>query len=125
MDRVDLLVIGPHPDDLEIGLGGSIARHVAMGLQVGLCDLTAGEMGSNGTVEQRIAESEDARRVLGAAWRENLRLPDREIGKHPDHLKRVASFVRRHRPRDPCGFDTGEWPGRRVAGDGGCGRASR
>src|SRR6185295_11574370 len=96
---VDLLVFGPHPDDLEIGLGGTIARHAALGFEVGLCDLTAGEMGSNGTVEQRLAESEAARGVLGAAWRENLLLPDREIGKHADHLITVASFIRRHRPR--------------------------
>ncbi len=92
-------MFGPHPDDLEIGLGGTIARHAAMGSSVGLCDMTAGEMGSNGTVDQRLAEAEAARAVLGAAWRENLRLPDREIGKHGDHLAAVASFVRRHRPR--------------------------
>jgi bacillithiol biosynthesis deacetylase BshB1 len=96
---VDLLVFGPHPDDLEIGLGGTIARHVALGSSVGLCDLTAGEMGSNGTVDERLAEADAARRVLGAAWRENLRLPDREIGKHPDHMAAVAAFVRRHKPR--------------------------
>ena len=96
---VDLLVFGPHPDDLEIGLGGTIARHVAQGSTVGLCDMTAGEMGSNGTVEERLAEAEAARVVLGAAWRENLRLPDRHIGKSPDHLVSVASFIRRHRPR--------------------------
>jgi len=96
---VDLLVFGPHPDDLEIGLGGTIARHVDLGSTVGLCDMTAGEMGSNGTVEQRLAEAEAARAVLGAAWRENLRLPDRHIGKSPDHLATVTAFVRRHRPR--------------------------
>ena len=96
---VDLLVFGPHPDDLEIGLGGTIARHVAGGSTVGLCDMTAGEMGSNGTVEQRIVEAEAARVVLGAAWRENLRLPDRQIGKSPEHLATVAAFIRRHRPR--------------------------
>ena len=96
---VDLLVFGPHPDDLEIGAGGTIARHVANGATVGLCDMTAGEMGSNGTVEQRLAEAEAARGVLGAAWRENLRLPDRGISSSPDQLKTVASFVRRHRPR--------------------------
>ncbi len=96
---VDLLVFGPHPDDLEIGLGGTIARHVAQGSIVGLCDMTAGEMGSNGTVEQRLAEAEAARVVLGAAWRENLRLPDRQIGKSPDHLATLAAFIRRHRPR--------------------------
>jgi len=96
---VDLLVFGPHPDDLEIGLGGTIARHVASGSSVGLCDLTAGEMGSNGTVEQRLAEAEAARKVLGASWRENLRLPDRQITSSPDHLTTVAAFIRRHRPR--------------------------
>jgi len=96
---VDLLVFGPHPDDLEIGLGGSIARHAALGFGVGLCDLTAGEMGSNGTVEERLEESQAARKVLGAEWRENLRWPDRRIGKDPAHLEQAVAFVRRHRPR--------------------------
>jgi N-acetylglucosamine malate deacetylase 1 len=96
---VDLLVFGPHPDDLEIGLGGTIARHVALGLTVGLCDLTAGEMGSNGSVDDRLAEAEAARKALGAAWRENLRWPDRRIGKDPAHLEQAVAFIRRHRPR--------------------------
>jgi N-acetylglucosamine malate deacetylase 1 len=96
---LDLLVFGPHPDDLEIGLGGTIARHVALGHQVGLCDLTAGEMGSNGTVEERLAESEAARAVLGAAWRDNLRWPDRRIGSDPSHLAQAVAFIRRHQPR--------------------------
>ena len=96
---VDLLVFGPHPDDLEIGVGGIVARHAALGFSVGLCDLTAGEMGSNGTVEERLKESEAAREVLGAAWRENLRWPDRQIGKDPAHLDDAVRLIRRHRPR--------------------------
>ena len=96
---VDLLVFGPHPDDLEIGLGGTIALHAARGLRVGLCDLTAGEMGSNGTVDERLAEAEAARLVLGATWRENLRWPDREVGKHPEHLAQAVAFIRCHQPR--------------------------
>jgi bacillithiol biosynthesis deacetylase BshB1 len=96
---LDLLVFGPHPDDVEIGLGGVIARHAALGLRVGLCDLTAGEMGSNGTVEERLAEAESARRVLGAEWRENLRWPDRQIGKDPSHLDQAVAFIRAHQPR--------------------------
>jgi bacillithiol biosynthesis deacetylase BshB1 len=96
---VDLLAFGPHPDDLEIGLGGTIAQHAALGLKVALCDLTAGEMGSNGTVESRLAESENARAVLGAVWRENLRWPDRRIGKDANHLEEAVAFIRRHRPR--------------------------
>jgi bacillithiol biosynthesis deacetylase BshB1 len=97
--NTDLLVFGPHPDDLEIGLGGTIARHVSMGMRVGLCDLTAGEMGSNGTVDERLAEAEAARIALGAAWRENLHWPDRRVGKDPAHLEHAVAFIRRHRPR--------------------------
>jgi N-acetylglucosamine malate deacetylase 1 len=96
---LDLLVFGPHPDDLEIGVGGTIARHTSMGLRVGLCDLTAGEMGSNGTPAERLQEAEAARDVLGAAWRENLRWPDRRIGKDPAHLEHAVRFIRRHQPR--------------------------
>src|SRR5688572_21043675 len=96
---VDLLAFGPHPDDLEIGLGGTVARHAALGLHVGLCDLTSGEMGTNGTPEERLAEAEAARQVLGAAWRENLRLPDRRIGRDAAHLEQAVAFIRRHRPR--------------------------
>ncbi len=96
---LDLLVFGPHPDDIEIGLGATIARHTASGFTVGLCDLTAGEMGSNGTIEQRLAEGDAARTVLGAAWRENLRWPDRQIGGDKVHLEQAVTFVRRHRPR--------------------------
>jgi bacillithiol biosynthesis deacetylase BshB1 len=94
----DLLVFGPHPDDLEIGLGGTIARHAADGARVGLCDLTAGELGSNGSVDERLGEAEAARVVLGAAWRHNLQWPDRGIGRDPSHLDQAVAFIRRHRP---------------------------
>jgi bacillithiol biosynthesis deacetylase BshB1 len=96
---VDLLVVGPHPDDIEIGLGGTVARHVALGFSVGLCDLTQGEMASNGTVEERAREADAAAKLLGTAWRENLRWPDRRIGKDPAHVEEAVAFIRRHRPR--------------------------
>src|SRR5215212_696323 len=99
MEQLDLLVFGPHPDDLEIGAGGTVAKHAALGLRVGLCDLTAGEMGSNGTVEQRLAEAEEARRVLGALWRVNLRWPDRAIGTAPEHGVAATELVRMVRPK--------------------------
>src|SRR6266700_2894578 len=73
---IDLLVFGPHPDDLEIGLGGTIARHTAEGRSVGLIDLTAAELSSNGTPAERQTEAAAAARVLGASFRENLGWPD-------------------------------------------------
>jgi bacillithiol biosynthesis deacetylase BshB1 len=96
---LDLLVFGPHPDDAEIGMGGTIAREVLLGRRVALCDLTAGEMGSNGTPAERLAEAEAAREMLGALWRENLRWTDRRIGKDPAHVEDATAFIRRHRPR--------------------------
>ena len=96
---VDLLAFGPHPDDLEIGLGGTLAKHAASGHSVGLCDLTRGEMSTNGTPEERVKEAEEARKILGAAWRENLALPDRGIGASPSHLRKVVELIRRCRPR--------------------------
>lgn len=99
MSGVDLLAFGPHPDDLEIGLGGTLAKHAALGHSVGLCDLTRGEMSSNGTPDERVKEAEAAARILRAAWRENLALPDRAIGGAPDHIRRVVELIRRARPR--------------------------
>ena len=96
---VDLIVFGPHPDDLEIGMGATIARHTAEGRRVGLCDLTAGELGSNGTPEQRKREAARAADVLGAAWRENLGWPDGAIEPSPGHIRRVVDLLRGHRPR--------------------------
>jgi bacillithiol biosynthesis deacetylase BshB1 len=96
---VDLVAFGPHPDDIEIGLGGTVARHAAAGHQVGLCDLTEAELSSNGTVTQRRAEAAAAARVLGAAWRENLGWPDGGIATTPELIRSAVDLLRRHRPR--------------------------
>ena len=88
-------------------MGGTVAHHADRGIRVGLCDLTAGEMGSNGTVDERLAEADAARDVLRAAWRVNLRWPDRGIGG-PDHVRTAVSLIRRARPRTvaiPYGSD--------------------
>lgn len=97
--HADVLAFGPHPDDLEIGLGATLAKHAALGHRVGLCDLTRGELGSNGTPEERLAEAEKARAVLGAAWRENLGWPDRGIGSSTAHVTSAAALIRRTKPR--------------------------
>ena len=96
---LDLLVFGPHPDDIEIGLGGTVARHAALGHRVGLCDLTEAELSSNGTREERRAEAAEAARVLGAVSRENLGWPDGGIATTPELIRSAVDVIRRHRPR--------------------------
>jgi N-acetylglucosamine malate deacetylase 1 len=96
--HVDLLAFGPHPDDIEIGMAGTIAKHAALGARVGLCDLTRGELGSNGTPDERVKEADDAARVLGAAWRVNLALPDGGLSPGRDQVTAVAELIRRAQP---------------------------
>src|SRR3954468_8881610 len=95
----ELLVFGPHADDIEIGLGGTVARHAAEGHRVVLCDLTRGELSSNGTPEARLVEAEAAARVLGAALRENLGWPDGGIEPSSLLIRSAVDAIRRHRPR--------------------------
>jgi bacillithiol biosynthesis deacetylase BshB1 len=96
---LDLLVFGPHPDDLEIGLGGTIAKHSASGHHVGLCDLTLAELSSNGTPEARQKEAEAAAKVLGAAWRVNLEWPDGGITGSSEQIASAVALIRKWRPR--------------------------
>src|SRR5262245_55494427 len=95
---LDLLAFGPHPDDIEIGMAGTIARHTAEGRAVGLCDLTKGELGSNGTPAVRIAEGEAAAKALGAAWRVNLGWPDGGIVESPEFIRDAVYLIRKHQP---------------------------
>jgi bacillithiol biosynthesis deacetylase BshB1 len=95
---VDLLVFGPHPDDIEIGFGGTVAVHAGLGFRVGLCDLTRGELGSNGTPEEREREAEAASGVLGASWRVNLGWPDGGIDGSAGQIGDVVRLIRQTRP---------------------------
>lgn len=97
---LDLLVFGPHPDDIEIGMGATVALHAQRGDRVGLVDLTRGELGSNGTPEERIAEAAEASAVLGAALRLNLALPDGGLSADDEaQVDRIVRCVRAHQPR--------------------------
>jgi N-acetylglucosamine malate deacetylase 1 len=95
---VDLLVFGPHPDDIEIGFGGTVAVHAGLGFRIGLCDLTRGELGSNGTPEEREREAEAASGVLGASWRVNLGWPDGGIDGSKEQVGDVVRLIRQTRP---------------------------
>lgn len=98
-EKLDILIFGAHADDAEIGMAGTIAKHVEAGLKVGICDLTQAEMSSNGTVELRMQEAEAASRVLGLTLRTNLGLPDRGLYITPDHVAAVTSVIRKYAPR--------------------------
>ena len=99
VSHCDVLAFGPHPDDIEIGFAGTVAVHTAAGFRVGLCDLTRGELGSNGTPEERVAEGEAARLVLGASWRVNFGWRDGGITGDEHQIADVARLVRQCRPR--------------------------
>lgn len=98
-DTLDLLIFGAHPDDAEIGMGGTIAKHTEKGLRVGICDLTLAEMSSNGNVESRRQEAADAAVQLGLAMRSNLELPDRGLYLVPEYVERIVQEIRKWKPR--------------------------
>jgi len=97
-NNLDILAIGAHADDVEIGMGGTIAKYVAMQKKIGICDLTKAELSSNGTVELRLQEAEKAARILGVSVRESLDLPDRGLYIKEEYIKKIARVIRQYRP---------------------------
>jgi bacillithiol biosynthesis deacetylase BshB1 len=98
-ETLDLLIFGAHPDDAEIGMGGTIAKHTKAGYRVGICDLTRAEMSSNGDVQTRAIEAERASEILGLASRSNLSLPDRGLSFHKEQIDMITAEIRKYRPR--------------------------
>jgi bacillithiol biosynthesis deacetylase BshB1 len=96
---VDLLAIFPHPDDAELGCGGTLAKAATAGHRVAIVDLARGEMASRGTVELRAEEAQRAAKVLGVSCRENVGLPDAGLRNDPETREKVALVIRRFRPR--------------------------
>jgi len=96
---VDVLAVGCHPDDVEIGMGGAIAKMVRTGISVGIVDLSDGEPTPRGTPEIRAEEAENAREVLGAEFRTILNMPNRYFFDSVENRKKVAALIREHRPK--------------------------
>jgi bacillithiol biosynthesis deacetylase BshB1 len=96
---LDALVVAPHPDDAEIGMGGAIAKMIGDGLAVGILDLTDGEPTPTGSRETRARETEAATRALGITWRRCLGLPNRSLEHTLDARWAVAGVLRETRPR--------------------------
>jgi bacillithiol biosynthesis deacetylase BshB1 len=102
---LDLLAVGAHPDDVEIAVGGTLARMVQQGYRVGICDLTNGEPtpGSPGT-DTRLAESREAARLLGVQMRETLTLPNRCLFDSFAARITLARVIRRWKPHIVLGI---------------------
>ncbi|MBC6368068.1 bacillithiol biosynthesis deacetylase BshB1 [Algoriphagus sp. AK58] len=98
MTKLDILVIAAHPDDAELGCSGTIAAHVAQGYKVGIVDLTHGEMGTRGTPEIRLQESEEASKILGLSARENMGFKDIFFKDDESHQIELIKMIRKYQP---------------------------
>ncbi|MCX7423057.1 MAG: bacillithiol biosynthesis deacetylase BshB1 [Planctomycetia bacterium] len=96
---LDVLVVAPHPDDAEIGVGGTILACRLQGLRVGVIDLTTGEPTPHGSRERRASETDAATRILGLDWRANLGLPNRSLEANLESRRALASVFRLTRPK--------------------------
>jgi N-acetylglucosamine malate deacetylase 1 len=94
-----ILAFGAHADDVEIGMGGSIAKLTASGKRIGICDLTQADLSSNGTIEIRKVEANKAADILGVTERFSLALPDRGLLLKEDFIRKIASVIRRYQPQ--------------------------
>lgn len=98
MNKVNILAIGVHPDDVELCASGTLLRHAAQGKTFGILDLTQGELGTRGTAELRLQEAADAARILGAAFRVTLDIPDGLFTYTPEHWLKIVRVIRACRP---------------------------
>jgi len=96
---LDILAIAAHPDDVEQTCGGTLIAMAERGYRTGVLDLTAGDMGTRGTPELRIEESQAAAQELLLSWRQNLRWPDARLENHIGSRMTLAGVIRRIRPR--------------------------
>ncbi len=96
--KLDILVLASHPDDAELGCGGTIARHVAAGKKAGIVDLTRGELGTRGTPQTRDEEAKTSATILGLAVRENLNFRDGFFSNDEAHQLKVIQAIRKYQP---------------------------
>jgi bacillithiol biosynthesis deacetylase BshB1 len=98
-DAFDILAIAAHRDDIEQTCGGTLLKMAQMGRRTAILDLTRGEMGTRGTMEDRAREAEDAQRILRVSWRRALDIPDGQVENTLENRKKVAAVIRELRPR--------------------------
>ncbi|MDO5615039.1 MAG: bacillithiol biosynthesis deacetylase BshB1 [Cruoricaptor ignavus] len=96
--KIDVLAIGAHPDDVELGCGGTIAKLISEGKKVAIIDLTKGELGTRGTDETRKAEAEKAMEILKVSARENLGMKDGFLNNSEEYQMQIVEMIRKYQP---------------------------
>ncbi len=96
--KVDILAIGAHPDDVELGCGGTLAKLISEGKKVAIVDLTQGELGTRGTNITRAEEAAEASHILGISARENLKMKDGFILNTEEYQMQVVKMIRKYQP---------------------------
>lgn len=96
--KVDILAIGAHPDDVELGCGGTIAKLISEGKKVAIVDLTQGELGTRGTNVTRAQESAEASEILGIHARENLKMKDGFLLNSEEYQLQIIRMIRKYTP---------------------------
>ena len=98
MIKLDILAFGAHPDDVELGCSGTIAKEISLGKKVGIIDLTRGELGTRGSAEIRDNEAKKAAEILGVSIRENLGFRDGFFINDEKHQLEVIKMIRKYQP---------------------------
>jgi bacillithiol biosynthesis deacetylase BshB1 len=96
--KLDILAFGAHPDDVELGCSGTLAKEISLGKKVGIVDLTRGELGTRGSAEIRDAEAQKAGEILGISVRENLHMRDGFFVNDEKHQLEVIKMIRKYQP---------------------------
>lgn len=96
--KLDILAIGSHPDDVELGCSGTLISEIKRGKKVGIIDLTQGELGTRGTIETRYQEAADSAKIMGVAVRENLKMRDGFFRNDEAHQMQLIQVIRKYQP---------------------------
>ena len=96
--KLDILAIGAHPDDVELGCGATLAKEVALGKKVGIIDLTRGELGTRGDADTRDVEAEKAKAILGISMRTNMEFEDGFFVNDKFHQIELVKMIRKYQP---------------------------
>jgi bacillithiol biosynthesis deacetylase BshB1 len=97
--KLDILAFGAHPDDVELGCAGTLAKEISLGRKVGIIDLTEGELGTRGSIEIRYKEAAKASEILDISFRENLKMRDGFFKNDEEHQMEVIKMIRKYRPK--------------------------